>query len=205
MRQEEFDHAVETGHANADAVELMRRHCRHARIELVSGNSFVGNALGLPMGLMEVRCEHAPPSGRQALQALELAIDFYNENCMDCPYREGTGELPNLATVARERAEEEAARLAEEERGRAERELRHQVRERRRRDTIAGEDPVVRELAGHLHRLDRAEPRVGPMTLRSSARPGTSSRPPGRRRRCSAQSSWTHSWSLPRIRPIRQP
>jgi hypothetical protein len=49
------------GRANVEAIELTRRHCRHARIELVDGNSYVGTMVGLPMGLLEVRCEHAPP------------------------------------------------------------------------------------------------------------------------------------------------
>lgn len=153
------------GQTNVDAIELMRRHCRHGRIGLVGGNSPVGNALGLPMGLMEVRCEHAPPSGRQAHQALELAIEFYNENCVECPYRDGTGELPNLATVAAERAEEEAARLADAEWRAAERARRHDDRERRRRDSVATESEVVRDLARHLDRLDRDTPRTEPMSV----------------------------------------
>ena len=78
------------GKANAEAIELTRRHCRHARIEIVGGNSPVGSMLGLPMGLLEVRCEHAPPPRVQGHQALELAIDFYEANCIGCPYRDGT-------------------------------------------------------------------------------------------------------------------
>ena len=61
LRQDEYNRAVAMGRTNAEAVELTRRHCRHARIELVGGNSSGRNALGLPMGLMEVRCEHAAP------------------------------------------------------------------------------------------------------------------------------------------------
>ena len=104
VRQDEYDQAIEMGRTNVDAIDLTRRHCWHARIELVGGNSPVGDALRLPMGLMEVRCEHAAPPRTQGHQALELAIEFYNENCVECPFREGTGELPNLATVAADRA-----------------------------------------------------------------------------------------------------
>ena len=152
------------GQTNVDAIELMRRHCRHGRVELVGGNSFVGDALGLPMGLMEVRCEHAAPSGRQAHQAMDLATEFYNENCVECPYRDGTGELPNLATVATQRAEEESERRAETERREAELGRRHNERKRRRRDAVATESDVVRELAKHVDRLDRTDPRTGPMS-----------------------------------------
>jgi hypothetical protein len=164
VRQEEYDQAVGMGQTNVDAIELMRSHCRHGRIELVGGNSFVGDALGLPMGLMEVRCEHAAPSGREAHQAMDLAIDFYNENCVGCPYRDGTGELPNLATVATQRVEEEREGRAEAERRAAERARRHDERERRRRDAVATESEVVRELAKQVDYLDRSEPRTGPMS-----------------------------------------
>jgi hypothetical protein len=166
VRQEEYGEAVTMGQTNVEAIDLMRRHshCRHDRIELVGGNTFVGNALGLPMGLMEVRCEHAPPSGRQGHQALELAIEFYGESCVECPYRDGTGELPNLATVAGERTAEEAVRRADAEQRAADRARRHEARERRRRDSVATESEVVRELARHLDRVDRANPRTGPMS-----------------------------------------
>ncbi len=69
------------GRANVEVIELTRRHCRHARIELVNGNSQVGAMYDLPMGLLEVRCEHAPPPRAQGHQALELALDFYYANC----------------------------------------------------------------------------------------------------------------------------
>ncbi len=164
MRQHEHNRAVAMGRTNAEAVELTRRHCRHARIELVGGNSWVGSALGLPMGLMEVRCEHAAPPRSQGHQALELAIEFYNENCVDCPYRKGTGELPNLATEAADHAASEAKRQTEEQQRADARARRHRDREERRRYAVAGEDLVVRELAGHLDLLDRSEPRTEPMS-----------------------------------------
>jgi hypothetical protein len=67
---EEFGDAVDMGRANAEAIELTRRHCVHARVEEVGGNSMVGAMLGLPMGALEVRCEHAPPPHTQGHQAL---------------------------------------------------------------------------------------------------------------------------------------
>ena len=54
VRMQEFDDAVEMGRANANTIELTRRHCRHARIEPVGGNSMVGGLMGFPMGLLEV-------------------------------------------------------------------------------------------------------------------------------------------------------
>jgi hypothetical protein len=164
VRRQQFDEAVDTGRANAEAVELMRRHCRYARIEAVGGNSLAGSMLGLPMGLLEVRCEHAPPPRAQGHQALELAIEFYEANCTACPYRDGTGELPSLATVAGERAAEEAARKAAAQQAADERARRHHERRERRHQLLAGEGHVVRDLADALDRIDRAEPRTEPPT-----------------------------------------
>jgi hypothetical protein len=162
VQADEYGEAVAMGRDNEEVAELMRRHCRHARIELVNGNSPVGEALGLPMGLLEVRCKHAPAPLTQGPQARELAIEFYGENCPDCPFRDGTGELPNLATVAAQRAGEiEAARGARqtliEERAR-----RHRDRREHRHRMLAGEGHVVRDLGDSIDRIDRAEERTGP-------------------------------------------
>ena len=161
MRRQEFDEAAGMGRANVEAIELTRRHCRHARIELVGGNSMVGAMLGLPMGLLEVRCEHAPPPRRQGHQALELAIEFYRDNCTGCPHRDPTGELPSLATVAGERATAEAAQAEAARRAAEERDQRYRRRLERRHQLIAGEGYVVRDLADAIDRIDRADPRSG--------------------------------------------
>src|SRR5258708_35318562 len=89
------------GGAHEEAIELTRRPCRHARNEAVPGNSWVGSTPGLPMGPVEVRCEHAPPPLAQGHQALELAIEFYQANCVGCPPRDPTGELPPADLVTR--------------------------------------------------------------------------------------------------------
>jgi hypothetical protein len=141
------------GRANVDAIELTRRHCRHARIDLVSGNSYVGSMVGLPMGLLEVRCEHAPPPQTQGHNALELAIEFHQANCPDCPQRDPSGLVPTLAAVAQRRAAEEADRKVAADRAANERE--------RRRQLLAGEGYVVRDLGDAVDRVDHAHPRSG--------------------------------------------
>ena len=148
------------GRDNLEVIELTHRHCRHARIELVNGNSPVGGALDLPMGLMEVRCEHASPHHVQGHQARELAIEFYEENCRGCPYRDGTGELPNLATVAAERAAEFQAGQAVLQDLAAEWQQRFEARRERRQRQLAGEGHVVRDLGAAIDRVDRPGPRV---------------------------------------------
>jgi hypothetical protein len=161
---QEFDDAVEMGRVNAEAIELTRRHCRHARIEQVGGNSMVGAMIGLPMGLLEVRCEHAPPPRTQSHRALELALSFYEANCVGCPHREATGLMPSLAAVAAQRAAELAERQAVEARAAEERDRRHRNRVQRRRHAVAGEGHVVRDLAAAVDRIDRADPRTEPLT-----------------------------------------
>ena len=120
--------------------------------------------LGLPMGPLEVRCEYAPPPRTQGHQALNLAIDFYQANCIGCPHRDPTGELPSLATVAGERAAAEATREAAAQQAAGERARRYLQRRERRHQLLAGEGHVVRDLADALDRIDRAEPRAGPTT-----------------------------------------
>jgi hypothetical protein len=164
VRRQEFDEALGLGRATAEVIELARRHCRHARIEAVHGNSWVGSMVGLPMGPVEVRCEYAPPPLAQGHQALELAIDFYRANCIGCPYREPTGELPSLATVAGKRAAEDEARKAAARKAAEERTRRHHRRRERRHQVLAGEGHVVGDLVEALDRIDRAEPRTGSLT-----------------------------------------
>lgn len=156
-----FDEGVELGSANVEAIELTRRHCRHARVDLVGGNSYVGSMVGLPMGLLEVRCEHAPPPQSQGHNALELAIGFYQENCPGCPYRDPSGLVPTLAAVVEQRAAEEADRKAAADRAMNERESRHRERRERRRQLLAGEGYVIRDLGDAVERVDHPHPRSG--------------------------------------------
>jgi hypothetical protein len=158
-----FDEGVDMGNANVEAIELTRRRCRHARIGLVGGNSYVGTMMGLPMGLLEVRCEHAPPPRIQGHNALELAIEFYQANCVGCPHRDPSGLVPTLAAVAEGRAAEEADRKAAADRAATERERRHHERCDRRCRTLAREGYVVRDLADAIDRVDHAHPRREPI------------------------------------------
>lgn len=169
VRREAVTRAVDLGMDNVDAAELARRHCRHMRLELVGGNSPLGAAVGLPMGRSEVRCEHAPPPRTQGHRVLELALEFYWDNCVGCDFREPSGGLPNLASVATTRAAQEDARRREVERAAADRARRHVDRREARRVALAGQGHVLRELGSWLEVLDRAEPRVGDLSREERA------------------------------------
>ncbi len=155
---EELDRAAGIGRTNAEAIELTRRHCRNARIELVNGNSLVGAALNVPLGLMEVRCKHAPPPRAQSPDALELAIKFYDAHCRQCAHRDPTGEVPNLATVAHERAQAVDRRRVAQQQVEEARERRYRVRRERRHQGLVGQGHVVEDLGRSMDLIDRAEP-----------------------------------------------
>lgn len=43
VRMKEFEEAIPMGRANAEAIKRTRRHCRHARIEMVGGSQAVSS------------------------------------------------------------------------------------------------------------------------------------------------------------------
>ena len=145
--------------ANHEAIELTRAHCRHARIEMPYGNSPAGAAMGWPLAVMEVRCEHAAPPRRQSHNAMELAVAFYRESCVGCPHRDGTGVVPNLTTEVAKRDAELEQRQHHEQQRTEQLAARRAARHTRRRLTVAGDGYVVRELADVIDRLD-ADDRV---------------------------------------------
>ena len=156
---DEMAEAEAVARANHEAIELTRAHCRHARIEMPYGNSPAGAAMGWPLGVMEVRCEHAAPPRRQSHNAMELAVAFYRESCvgMSAPRRHRRrAQFDDRSREARRRARATPTpRAAANEQLAARRAARHT----RRRLTVAGEGYVVRELADVIDRLD-ADDRV---------------------------------------------
>ncbi len=127
----------------------------------MDGNSPVGRELGLPMGLLRMACEHAPPSPRLGHVGLDLAVEFYHDNCTGCPRRDPGGGWPTLATEAARRSAQEKAQQEAAQRAAADRARRHQQRRERRRQLAAGHGHVIRDLAEALDRIDRSEPRTG--------------------------------------------
>lgn len=147
MRRDDIEEAVELGRTNQRAIMLLKNHCGHARVELPNGTSMVGEMYDLPIGMADVRCEHARGSRTMAMQVMDLAVAFYERNCVDCPFRAPSGMLPTISTeVDRRRHEREAAKQ------RAEAEFRraHDAwaeRYRRRRTAVASAGYPARDLA----------------------------------------------------------
>ena len=161
VREDEFAAAVQMGRDNAEMIDLIRHHCSHARVVMPSGNSPVGQAYGLPMGSLEIRCEHAPPPRTSGHRMRDLAIEFYRANCIGCPHRNPSGILRNLASIVAEEDREEARRQKAAEQAAQQRARRFEQRHARRRAMVAGQGYVVRDLAEWLDRLDGPGPRPG--------------------------------------------
>ncbi len=127
----DIEEAIAQGRRNQEIVDLIRRHCSHAHVEITGGVGIVEEMTGLPIGHRTVRCSHAALPTFSAMQLESVAIDFYEKNCMECAHRSATG-VPNLATHAatvrtkRQMADEGASeaqreaeqRLVEEDAGR---------------------------------------------------------------------------------------
>jgi hypothetical protein len=71
-------------------------------------------ASGLPINARRVHCGYAAPSHSAGGNLEWIAAEFYKANCVGCPHRQPTGEVPNLATVLEAR-DVEAARAADRE------------------------------------------------------------------------------------------
>ena len=101
----------------------------------MGGVGLVEEMTGLPIGHRAVRCPHADVPGMGAMNLEAAAIDFYEKNCIGCPYRQPVA-MPNLATIAtekiaqRDRAREERAAQAHDAESQAE-EARRMRRNRR--------------------------------------------------------------------------
>jgi hypothetical protein len=131
------ERALALGERNADAIELVRKHCANARVEHdpMGGISMLEQMTGLPISGRTIKCQYAPKgAGFSTIELLNVAVSFYNNNCVGCPHRIPVG-IPNLKTVAEQitKDEEEAVRRREREAElrREEQSARHLERERR--------------------------------------------------------------------------
>jgi hypothetical protein len=149
MRESE---AIELGRENQRGIDLMRDFCTNAEIRVAV--SPMGRAVGLPIGRAEIRCAHAPFFGLQMMQATDLAVEFYEANCINCSYRQTAGRLPNIASEAAERARrrenDEEQRLRERDAVRSA----WTARNAARNAALADAPFQVRDLAAQIDFLD---------------------------------------------------
>src|SRR5438132_14225416 len=92
-----FDDAFALGRENQTTIELARRHCLHMEFRECGGHGMAEEVSGLPINIRRVHCQFAKPSGSAAMNLEWIATDFLEQNCIGCPHRRPTGQLPNLA------------------------------------------------------------------------------------------------------------
>src|SRR5262249_53198450 len=78
-----------------------RRHCVHMEFPLseFGGQGMAEAATGLPINMRRVHCSHGAPSHSAAADLDWITAEFYKTNCLGCPHRSSSGEVPNLATL----------------------------------------------------------------------------------------------------------
>src|SRR5262249_10919 len=136
--------------------ELARRHCTHMQFPEweLGGRGMAEAATGLPINTRRVHCAHAAPSHSASANLEWIAGDFYKANCVGCPKRLPTGEVPNLATII-EAGEGEEAVIGEQEQRRLT-DLRNvwSARAERRRVLRAKADPPMQGALADVDILD---------------------------------------------------
>lgn len=147
------DEALAFGQQNEHAIAMLRNHCVNARVSI--SLSPYAKAVGLPIGPTEIACDHAAFFGMSGVDIMVLAVEFYEQRCVGCQYRNPTGRLPTIVTEAeRRKSEREAYHTIERERQLAvenARKLRGEARDL----ALAGQSYTVRDLASHIDRVDR--------------------------------------------------
>jgi uncharacterized protein (DUF924 family) len=91
MRKSYVEHqiqkVVELGRENARLYPKVVNWCRHLQVHMRS-SSPVAESYKLPVGLMEIICEHASAGGILAMQLHQVATSFIVNNCQNCPFHE---------------------------------------------------------------------------------------------------------------------
>lgn len=151
---DEYAAAIRLGERTARAQELMANHCSHGRVALHGSSSPLGQIVGLPIGMVEVRCEHAPAPSSMAMDGLALAVEFYRRSCVGCRFRDPNGIFPTLAMESAEWAIREGKERAVAERELAARVAAWESRRRARRAAVATQGYAARDVAAALDQLD---------------------------------------------------
>jgi hypothetical protein len=96
-QERERQEAVELGQENARLYPQVQNWCRHLQIRMVAAG-LLAERYGLPIGSMEITCEHASAGGVQAMQLRDVATSFIVNNCRGCLFREGI-DIDNIGHV----------------------------------------------------------------------------------------------------------
>lgn len=152
-----FDDLVALGRRNQQVVELARCHCVNLKFPEFDGGGrgMVEAATGLPTNMRRAHCAFGRPSGIASMQLEDLAVEFYEENCIGCSHRRPTGELPNLASLVEERNAAAAQTKAQAQQESVRQRNRWLDRVEQRRALAAGADPATARALADIGVVDR--------------------------------------------------
>jgi hypothetical protein len=150
---DQIESAMEIGRENRRAQSLVANHCLHARVTI--SLSPLGASCGLPIGPAEIQCEHAPFFGLSTINLTDLAVEFYEKNCVECPHRAPNGRVPTIASVVEERRR--AAQEAHQQTLASRRQIHEewQARKTARDAAMLGQPYAVRDLADQITIIDK--------------------------------------------------
>lgn len=165
---------IALGERNREIIELVRLHCSNAAVEKppFGGHGMLEAETGLPIDMRTVRCEYAAHAGAAGMQLESIALDFWENNCGDCPHRDPRG-LPNLATLGGERLAQREEQAKRAKRVRSSREVERAKRVQERRARVAGEPAATRAFVALLEGVDAEQPddRAGSLLDEARATP----------------------------------
>ena len=148
-----YQDAVVLGRANAQVMELARRHCLNMVFTEASGRGRAELQSGLPINARQISCPVAVDNTWGSNLDV-IAGDFYGRHCGGCQLRRPTGEVPNLASVMDAR---KAAAAAARQAGQDAVHERHRDWEQRagsRRAAAVTADPAMVGAIGDIGILD---------------------------------------------------
>src|ERR1043165_8564457 len=106
MHEGEIDEYVQLGIANREVIELAQNWCAHIEVQQTGGVGLIEQQTGLPIGSRMFLCKHGTGSTIGGMNLRDVALHFYDHNCVGCPYRAAV-RLPNLTQIVTERRSEE--------------------------------------------------------------------------------------------------
>lgn len=151
---DEVQKAIRIGQSNKDVIDLAHNWCAHIEVERWGGSGLVELETGLPIGRRFFKCKFARASGIAGMILKDVAVDFYDRNCVGCKERVPI-RLPNLSQLVAERDEvrdrerNAQSKAAEKSAGELE------ARAARRRELSKGSNPSRADIFAALEAFDR--------------------------------------------------
>ncbi|MBI1814555.1 MAG: hypothetical protein HYR72_06230 [Deltaproteobacteria bacterium] len=143
------------GERNLEFMELIAKHCAHMKVvqSPFMGRGMAEEMLHMPLNGRTIRCEHARKPGGSAIRLDWIAVEFYRDNCVQCPFREPRG-VPNLKMCVDELDQRAASEATARDQARQKQNAEREARRVHRHRLIAGEPYATIEQIMHLDRLD---------------------------------------------------